>query len=183
MCRCPPLGAAYAPSFTAEGGTVDAGRGGQVTVIPTAGKVDLTVYSSSTLIGTQSFRVKAIPKPELVLKSGGREIDLKNGIQKDKMPREITLDAEPDPDFAEFLPDDARYRVSEWEVILARGQRAVRRKTVSGPRANIGDWVAVARPNDRLVVEAKQIQRRNFRGETENVVIGVNARIKNVPIN
>jgi gliding motility-associated protein GldM len=181
--QVPALGAAYAPSFTAEGGTVDAGRGGQVTVIPTAGKVDLTVYSSSTLIGTQSFRVKAIPKPELVLKSGGREIDLKNGIQKDKMPREITLDAEPDPDFAEFLPDDARYRVSEWEVILARGQRAVRRKTVSGPRANIGDWVAVARPNDRLVVEAKQIQRRNFRGETENVVIGVNARIKNVPIN
>ncbi len=180
--QVPALGAAYAPSFTVKGGTSQGGRGGQVTVIPTSPKVDLSVYSSGTFIGTQSFRVKDIPKPELVLKSGGKEIDLKRGVSN--VPRELTLDAVADADFAQFLPDDAKYRVTQWEVTLARGQRAIDTKRVSGPRADIGDWISKARPGtDRIVIEAKEVQRMNFKGERENVRIGVNSSIKTVPIN
>jgi gliding motility-associated protein GldM len=180
--QVPALGAAYAPTFNVKGGTSQGGKGGQVTVIPTSPKLDLSVYSSGTFIGTKSFRVKDIPKPELVLKSGGKEIDLKRGVSQ--VPRELTLDAVADADFAEFLPEDARYRVTQWEVTLARGQRAIDTKRVTSPNVNIGDWVSKARPGtDRIVIEAKEVQRMNFKGERETVRIGVNSSIKTVPIN
>ena len=179
--QVPALGAAYNPSFRVKGGTSQAGRGGVVTVIPTAPSIDLSVYSGGTFIGTQKFRVKQIPKPTLVLKSGGKEIDLRNGVKQ--IPREITLEAVPDADFAQFLPEDARYRVTKWEVTLARGQRPIERKEVTGTRANLASFVSKARPNDRIVIEAKEVQRMNFKKEREDVKIGVNESIKTVPIN
>lgn len=180
--QVPALGAAYVPSFRVKGGSSQGGKGGKVTIIPTAPSVDLSVYSSGTFIGTQKFRVKQIPKPELVLKSGGKEIDLKRGVSQ--VPREITLDAVPDADFAQFLPEDARYRVTKWEVTLARGQRAIETIPVSGPKANLASFVSKARPGtDRIVIEAKEVQRMNFKNEREDVKIGVNQSIKTVPIN
>ena len=106
------------------------------------------------------------------MKSGGKEIDLKRGVSK--VPREMNLDAVADADFAQFLPKDARYRVTKWEVSLARGARAVDTKQVTSPKARAGD---------RIVIEAKEVQRMNFKGETEKIRIGVNASIKTVPIN
>jgi hypothetical protein len=101
-----------------------------------------------------------------------------------QVPRELTLDAGADPDFAEFLPDDARYRVTQWEVTLARGQRAIDTKRVTSSKVSLGDWVSKARPGtDRIVIEAKEVQRMNFKGERETVRIGVNSSIKTVPIN
>lgn len=179
--QVPALGAAYNPSFKVKGGTSQGGKGGKVTIIPTAPNVDLSVYSSGTFIGTQKFRVKSIPKPELVLKSGGKEIDLKRGVSK--IPREITLQAVPDADFAQFLPQDARYRVTKWEVTLARGARAIETKKVTTTKANLASFVSKARPGDRIVIEAKEVQRLNFKNEKENVKIGVNSSIKTVPIN
>ena len=179
--QVPALGAAYNPSFRVKGGTSQGSKGGKVTIIPTAPNVVLSVYSSGTFIGTQKFRVKSIPKPELVLKSGGKEIDLKRGVSK--IPREITLDAVPDPDFAQFLPQDARYRVTKWEVTLARGARAIETKRVTTTKISLASFVSKARAGDRIVIEAKEVQRLNFRSEKENVKIGVNSSIKTVPIN
>lgn len=179
--QVPALGAAYIPSFKVKGGSSQGGKGGKVTIIPTAPNVELSVYSSGIFIGTQKFRVKQIPKPELVLKSGGKEIDLKRGVSK--VPREITLQAIPDPDFAQFLPEDARYRVTKWEVTLARGARGIETKQVTSSKANLSSFVSKARPGDRIVVEAKEVQRMNFRNERENVKIGVNSSIRTVNIN
>jgi len=179
--QVPALGASYEPSFRTKGGSNQTGRGGQVTIIPTSPNLELSVYSSGTFIGTKKFRVKAIPKPELVLKSGGREINLKTGVTQ--VPRELSFDAIADDDFKQFLPDDARYRVTQWEVTLARGPRAIDTKKVSGNKVNIGDWVSKARANDRIVVEAKEIQRMNFKGDREPVKISVNSAIKTVPLN
>ena len=179
--QVPALGAAYNPSFRVKGGSHQGGKGGKVTIIPTSPSIDLSVYSSGTFIGTQKFRVKQIPKPELVLKSGGKEIDLRNGVKQ--IPREISLLAVPDADFAQFLPDDAQYRVTKWEVTLARGARPIDSKKVTGLKANLASFVSKARPGDRIVIEAKEVQRRNFKKELENIKIGVNASIKTVPIN
>ncbi len=181
--QVPALGAAYNPSFQVKGGSHQGGKGGKVTIVPTSPTVDLSVYSSGTFIGTQKFRVKSIPTPELSLKSQGREINLKQGVDKSQMPRELTFEAIPDQDFAQFLPKDARYRVTQWEVTLARGPRPVETKRVTSPRADISSFFSQARAGDRIVVEAKEVQRMNFKGERENVRIGVNQAIKTVPIN
>lgn len=179
--QVPALGAAYNPSFKVKGGSSQGGKGGKVTIVPTSPTVDLSVYSSGTFIGSQKFRVKSIPKPEIVLKSGGKELDLKRGVSK--VPRELTLQAVPDPDFAQFLPQDARYRVTKWEVTLARGARPIEVKQVTSTKANLASFVSKARPGDRVVVEAKEVQRMNFKNEKENVKIGINSAIKTVPIN
>ncbi len=178
--QVPALGTSYNPSFRVKGGSALGGKGGKVTIVPTAPKVELSVYSNGTYIGKQTFRVKQIPKPELVLKEGSTEIDLKRGVTK--VPRTLTLEAVPDPDFKEFLPKDARYRVTRWEITLARGARAVETIRATSPKVSISSFVSKARPGDRIVIEAKEIQRMNFRGERENVKIGVNASIKTVPI-
>jgi hypothetical protein len=55
---------------------------------------------------------------------------------------------------------------------------------VSGPKANLSSWVSKARPGtDRIVIEAKEVQRMNFENQREDVRISVNASIINVPIN
>ena len=72
----------------------------------------------------------------------GRIVDEKRGMSQP--PREITLEAQADSDFAQFLPKDARYRVTEWEVTLARGARPIEQKRVSGPTANLQSFVPKA---------------------------------------
>jgi gliding motility-associated protein GldM len=179
--QVPALGAAYNPTFQVKGGNKVGGRGGKVTVVPTAPKCTLGVYSGGQFIGNQEFRVKPIPKPELVLKANGKMVDEKRGVSQ--VPRSITLDAEADSDFAQFLPKDARYRVTSWEVTLARGARPIDQKRVSGANANLQSFVSKARKGDRIVVEVKEVQRMNFRGETEVVNVPVSSKIKQFPIN
>ncbi|HBH24031.1 MAG TPA: gliding motility protein GldM [Cytophagales bacterium] len=180
--QVPALGSAYNPSFRVKGGQSYSGKGGQVTIVPDRTKeVVLNVYSDGNFIGTQSFNVRGIPKPDIVMTSGGREVDEKRGMSKP--PREITLVAEPDESFKQFLPEDARYRVTKWEVILARGTRALETQRVTGPRANITSFAAKARQGDRIVIEVKEVQRMNFRDQTETVSIPMGARIKQIPIN
>jgi hypothetical protein len=179
--QVPALGAAYNPSFRVKGGSHQGGKGGKVTIIPTSPTVELSVYSSGTFIGKQPFRVKQIPKPELVLRGTAGELNLKSGI--DNVPRRLTYQAVADEDFAQFLPNDAKYRVTKWEVILARGTRPLDTKRVNGPNADLSDWVSRARPGDRIVVEAKEVQRMNFKGQTEVVKISPSMAVKSVTIN
>ena len=42
-------------------------------------------------------------------------------------------------------------------------------RTISGPTADLSDVVNSAREGDRLYIEVKQVQRRNFQDQTEEV--------------
>lgn len=171
--QVPALGTEYNPVFSATGATTiaDRTRKGFVTVVPNAQKVVLNVSSGGNRIGSQDFEVKRIPKPDIQLKAEGRAVDEKRGVTT--CPRNISLDAIPDESFERFLPRDARFRVSEWEVTLARGSRAVvPTKTIRGPNANISDLAQQARPGDRVVCEVRLVERMNFRDEREPVSVG-----------
>jgi gliding motility-associated protein GldM len=179
--QVPALGANYNPTFQVSGGSPIGGRGGQVTIVPTAPTCEVKVYSSQNFIGSQKFRVKPIPKPDIVVKVDGKQVDERSGLAQ--IPRQMQIDAIPDEDFAQFLPDDARYRVTQWQVTLARGARPVDQINVSGPSTSLQQFVAKARANDRLVIEIKEVQRMNFQGERESVTVGTSAKYKNVPLN
>ena len=129
--QVPALGTAYNPNFTATGANVISGGGkGLVTVIPTATtEVKLNVYSNKNLLGTQVFKVRTIPKPEVMLTSKGKLLDERKGVPSPG-PRSLEIKAIADESFKTFLPKDARYRVAQWEVSLARGSRAVKTKKV-----------------------------------------------------
>jgi len=178
----PALGQAYSPSFKGKGGDAISGREkGKVTCIPTGRKYTLSVYSDGTFIDNVEFSVRGIPKPDIVLKGDGADIDERKGVTTP--PREISLIAVPDDDFRSALPKDARFRVSQWEVIWARGSRAIDRQEVNGPSFRLPAGWRQMRPSDRIVIDIKGVQRMNFRNQTENVVIGAGQRVKQIPIN
>lgn len=168
----PALGAQYKPSFAASGASVlQGGKVGEVTLIPNSKEVTLNVSSSGNAIGSQTFQVRPIPKPTIECWVGGRQANEKQGTPGTAV-RSLNLKAVPDAGFATFLPDDARFRVSRYEVTLVRGRRpALPTKTVSGPQADLSDVVNAYREGDRIYIEVKEVQRQNFQGQVEPVSV------------
>ncbi|MDW3208795.1 MAG: gliding motility protein GldM [Reichenbachiella sp.] len=165
--QVPAMGTAYNPSFTTKGGVnIKGANKGEVVIIPKSAKVTLSVSSNGNLIGSQDFKVKRIPKPEIVVYGKGGPVNLKRGVKG--APRSLKLAAEPDESFAQFLPKDAKFRVAESEVNLVRAGRSVGSVRPKGPDLNLSSLASQAREGDALVIEVKKVQRRNFKGEVEN---------------
>lgn len=178
--QVPALGAQYKPGFSASGAAVVTGsKTGDVTLIPNAKEVTLNVSSGGNAIGSQTFQVRPIPKPEIKCIVGGREANEKQGTPITAV-RNMSLKAIPDAGFATFLPEDARFRVTRYEVTLVRGKRpAMPMIPVSGPDVNLNSVVNSAREGDRLYIEVKEVQRMNFQGNTEQVNV---SKQFNVPL-
>ena len=152
-----------------------------VTVVPNSAEVKLNVYNSGNLLGTENFKVRRIPKPTIKLYNRGKEVNVKQGENISGL-RQLNIKAIPDESFKTFLPKDARYRVTGWELTLARGKRPVQPPSkVSKESMSVGGMMQKARPGDRIVVEVKRVSRMNFQGKTENVNVG--NVFFNVPLN
>ena len=179
--QVPALGSTYAPSFKASGADLITGaKKGIVTVVPNSPSVKLSVYSAGNLIGDQDFKVRLIPKPEIVALSGGKPLDVKQGVNAPG-PRQVQMQAKSDESFKTFLPNDARYKVTEWNAILVRGKRPVRTKNFSSEVGDFNDFNSQGQPGDRIVIEVKSVKRMNFKGVIEDVNVGT--PIINVPLN
>ena len=164
--QVPALGNSYNPAFRAQGG--DALKGserGQVTIVPKSRKVTLTVSSNGNTIGSREFAVRAIPQPEIKAFTDRGEVNLKDGIPA-KTPR-LVLQAIADQSFAEFLPDDAKFRVAEAEITLVSGGLG-RGSFRTGSQVNLAANLRNARKGDQLVIEIKKVQRQNFRKQVED---------------
>lgn len=171
--QVPALGATYAPKFSATGADIQTlpTKGG-VVVIPTSpAGVKLNVASNGNAIGSQEFKVRGIPKPTIQVLSGGKEVDQKNGMPAPG-PRSISVKAKADESFSQFLPKDARYTVTKWNVMLARGRRPVTQQNFTSETGNLSSFAAVAQAGDRIIVEIQEVYRTNFRNEREKVNIG-----------
>ena len=176
--QVPALGAQYQPSFSASGASVITGQKGEVTLVPNAREVTLNVSSGGNAIGSQEFKVRPIPNPTIKCFAGGSEANEKQGTPGTSI-RTVTLRAIPDPGFATFLPEDARYRVSGFTAILARGKKPVMSKAINGPQGDLSDMVNAYREGDRLYIEVKGVQRNNFQNQIEDVSM---TRAFNIPL-
>ncbi len=164
--QVPSLGSSYDPRFNIKGGQLFTGqKRGNITIVPSAANVSLSVTNGGNFIGKQDFKVKRIPKPEIVIYAGRNPVDIARGLSTP--PRSLQVRAQPDESFQQFLPKDARFRVNRTVITLVRGGRAVQSVRVNGPKANLSALAAQARSGDDLVVEVQQVLRRNFRDKTE----------------
>lgn len=167
--QVPALGAQYQPAFSASGAAVIPGQKGEVTLVPSAREVTLNVSSGGNPIGSQTFKVRPIPLPTIKCYVGGTEADEKRGVPGGSL-QTITMRAIADPGFQMFLPEDARFRVSRFEVTLARGRRpAAPTASANGSQINVSNLGNMAREGDRLYIEVKGVQRQNFRGNVSEV--------------
>lgn len=162
--QVPALGTSYNPSFTAKGGdAIKGSQTGQVTVVPNSSKVTLTVSSNGNVIGTREFGVRGIPAPDIKVFTSAGEVNQKEGIPA-RTP-ELFLRAIPDESFAQFLPNDAKFRVAEAEITLVSGGLG-RGSIRAGEQINLRGMSG--RKGDQLVIEIKKVQRQNFRKQVED---------------
>lgn len=94
--------------------------------------------------------------------------------------RTINIAAIADESFKATNPEDAQFRVAEFDVNLARGIRRVDGRTFNGT-ANISSFAQQAQAGDRYVIEVKRVERKNFKGEIESVDVG--AVFFTIPLN
>jgi gliding motility-associated protein GldM len=178
--QVPALGIDYNPKFTAEGATVVPSKDkGFVTIIPHKAEVKLSVYNNGSLLDTLNLKVRTIPKPDIQITAGAKPIDLKQGIPVPG-PRKLEIKAISDESFKNFLPKDARYRVAQWEVTLARGTRSVKSKKVDTQEISLSDFAGLSQPGDRIIIEVKKVERLNFKDEIETVNVGT--VVRTIPI-
>ncbi|MCY4418833.1 MAG: gliding motility protein GldM [Cytophagales bacterium] len=180
--QVPSLGTNYDPVFQLSGGgqVIKGARKGQITIIPRATEVTLSVSSGGNKIGSQNFKVKRIPRPEIKVYSNGREVDQKKGVKR--APRSLNIRAVSDESFEQFLPKDARFRVTGAEIALVRAGRAVSVTRATSGKISIANLAAQARPGDAIVIEVKNVQRLNFRKDIEPFY-NFGPRIINIRVN
>ena len=166
--QVPALGSSYNPAFSAQGAsTIPGSQKGIVTVVPKSAEVTLRVSSNGNAVGSQKFKVRRIPKPEIKAYNRGREINMKQGVRQ--VPRVLQIRAVADESFQQFLPKDARFQVQQSEITLVRAGRAVSNVRGNGPDVNISQLAGQARAGDNIVVEVRKVQRANFRNQVEDV--------------
>jgi gliding motility-associated protein GldM len=179
----PTLGTNYKPSFSARGAEIITGsKVGQVTIIPSQRKVQVSVNNAGIFIGTEQFDVKNVPRPRIIAKdNNGRDIDLKNGVKAGAIAG-LRINAEADENFKQEVPKDANYRIRNMSVILARGTARVQELTITTENIDLSAWRSVMRPGDRIVIEPKSVVRMTYKGGTEPVPVS-GQDIVNIPVN
>ncbi|MEO5976144.1 MAG: gliding motility protein GldM [Chryseolinea sp.] len=178
----PTLGSAYNPSFASSGAKIEkSDKPGRVTIIPNQRKITVGVSSGGIKIGDQGFDVKNVPLPRYVAYVGNTPVDLRNGIKPNQIAT-LRFVAEPEANFKEEVPKDARYTVKRAEVILGRGTAGVQRMNAANGNPDLRAWTNQARPGDRVVIDIKDVVRRTFLDEEEKVTV-TSAGIISIPIN
>ncbi|MEJ7646024.1 MAG: gliding motility protein GldM [Chryseolinea sp.] len=180
----PTLGTNYNPTFTA-GGQADIVKGdkpGKVTIIPKQKKIVVGVSNGGMKIGDQGFDVKNVPAPRYIAYLGNTPVDLRSGIKANQVAN-LRFAAEPEANFKEEVPKDARYRVKRAEVILGRGTSGVQRLNATNENPDLRAWANQARPGDRIVIDIKDVIRRTYQDQEEKVTVTGSSGIISIPIN
>lgn len=174
--QSPALGALWAPSFSTDGGEIiPSGEKGKFTIVPNKASLNITVSNGGNVLGSDPFRVNRVPKPSLEVRVNGAVFDERKGVAAAGA-RSIQVIAVPDESFKNFSPQDARFRVSQIEVNLARGNRRVNGVTLSGGGGSISGLAQQAQPGDRYVISILKVERQNFKGAISEVEMGNQTR-------
>lgn len=174
--QVPALGADYSPTITASGATIIRGSSpGDVVVVPTAPNISVKISNNGTFIGKRDFRVKLVPTPKVEI-----NISQKRAVHPSRL-RSLKITAKMPTDFQMINPRDAPCKVRKYKAFLIRNNRVVDSKEVDGDSGSQLSAIAqAAKDGDRVMIEVIKVQRRTYRGGSENVKIP--DTIFNIPI-
>ena len=166
--QVPALGTSYNPSFSSgDAKVVKGNKTGLVTVVPQGrSKVKLTVSNAGSVLGTETFDVKKVPPPSIEITNRGKPVNMDDG-EKAAALSSIRVSAVPDENFKREVPEDARYRVSQVEVKLARGGRQIKVEKFNSENVDLRAFRSQFRPGDVLKVKVERVTRRTYTGESE----------------
>lgn len=175
----PALGAEYNPEFRPTGATIKStGTKGRIYIIPTAALTKIAVYNKGQYIGEETFKAKTIPKPTIEVRVNGQVINPRNGVKASAL-KNISIKALADADFVASQPEDATYKVVEWDVEFARGRRQPQELPKIKPKDQFQTMSSVSnllKDKDMILVTPKKVMRKNYLGTWEEV------RVSQMPI-
>jgi len=178
----PALGTNYNPSFSSSGAEIRKGdKPGKVTIIPSQRKITINVSNGGTPIGVQPFDVKNIPEPRFVAYIGNTPVDLRQGIKPNQV-KSLRIVVEPDENFKEEVPKDARYNIKSMQVTMGSGSVAKAQQNATNGSPDLGAWAGQAKPGDRIVFIVRDAVRKTFTDGEEKVDIKGSNGVIFVPI-
>jgi len=167
----PSLGTSYNPNFSSSGAEIRKGdKPGKVTIIPSQRKISVAVSNAGTSIGSTNFDVKNIPEPRFVAYVGSNPVDLRKGIKATDL-RSLRIVVEPDDNFKEEVPKDARYSIKNMEITMGSGSVAKAQQRATNGNPDLGPWAGQAKPGDRIVFVVRDAVRKTFTDQEEKVNI------------
>jgi gliding motility-associated protein GldM len=179
----PALGTNYNPSFSSNGAEIRKGdKPGKVTIIPNQRKIQVNVSNGGTAIGTQGFDVKLVPEPRFVAYVGSTPVDVRQGIKPNQI-RSLRIVVEPDANFKEEVPKDARYNIKDMEVSFGSGPTAKGTLRAANGSPDLGTWQNSAKAGDRIVFFIRDAARKTFTDSEEKVPIKGSNGVIIIPVN
>jgi hypothetical protein len=122
--------------------------------------------AEDVFLGEKEFAVIDPPRPELHVRSGGREL-----ASGDPLPRRravLNFEIEPDAEFRQRYPQDAQYRASRATVFLRKGLTAsqdIGTFDLDGGRLVLTRQLRDAEAGDRITVRLEGVARINHAGQ------------------
>jgi gliding motility-associated protein GldM len=179
----PALGTNYNPSFSSSAAQIRKGdKPGKVTIIPNARKISVSVSNGGTKIGDQPFEVKNVPEPRFVAYIGNSPVDLRQGIKPAQL-RSLRIVVEPDQNFKDEVPKDARYNIKDMEVTFGSGPVAKGTMRATNGSPDLGAWGNSAKSGDRIVFFIRDAVRKTFTDSEEKVAIKGPNSVVIIPVN
>ena len=173
----PALGEYYQPVINASGGEARQSNQNRkrLLVDPQSRVLNLKVATRTNgqtiPLGSQKYRVVLPPKPSIELKANGHTYTGMASISKKSR---IYMRIKPDREFAEMFDRDARYRISQVDVLLKDGlmpakkvasMKVSNKDAVNGFRINLPSRVQQARTGAILYLQIDKVQRKNYKGK------------------
>lgn len=157
--------------------------GRAVALTPTEDQTAVDVYlprpeGEDVFLGEKEFAVIDPPRPSIRTFSARGEVT--SGDALPKRQALLRFEVEPDREFQQRYPEDARYEAGQVTVFLRRGLTATQKLGVfpldEDGRVVLTDELQDAEAGDQVVVRLENVVRVNHRGTRIDVPLGENAR-------
>ncbi|WP_460548467.1 GldM family protein [Hymenobacter daeguensis] len=153
--------------FSATGATVRLDtKNKRLFIAPIAATVILYAHKGRSLVFKHVFKAISSPLPHIECWIGGGRASSSRHSERFS----AAIRAIPQGDFASLMPYDAKYRVSQYQLILLRNNLPLGPAKVIGS-LNLTNQVPLdsAQAGDKLQIDVQQVQRQNFRGVVEDI--------------
>jgi hypothetical protein len=158
-------------------------EGRTVTLAPSGDGASVEVFLAAeegeedVFLGRKSFSAIDPPRPEIRVTNAGRSISSGDNIPRRRA--QLQFIVEPDEQFRQRYPSDARYSISSATVSIRRGLTATEELgtvSLSGGSLTLTRQLRDARPGDRVIIKLNGVSRINYAGRAVAVPLSEGSR-------
>jgi len=113
---------------------------------------------------------------------GNTPVDVRQGVKPNQL-RSLRIVVEPDANFKEEVPKDARYNIKDMEVTFGSGPVAKGTMRASNGSPDLGSWGNQAKAGDRIVFFVRDAVRKTYTDSEEKVPIKGSNGVIIIPVN